>query len=403
MSVQANASGEISGKFTIPAEVRAGAKLVELIGAGGSRGLATFVGSGEIVDIVRQRVTTVRQERMNLDPLAQTFTLQNRAQIAAADVWICAQGSTRVRVQIRETEVGMPNQRVVAESEKFSADLVVGAFNRFDFEWPALLQAGQEYALVVLTDDAEASAGVAELGKWDATSQSWVTSQPFQIGVLLSSSNASTWTPHQDRDLTFRLLRAQYSATTRAIDLGVVAVVDCTDLYVAGAAVVPDESTRLEYRLTMPDASQIIVAGEQIVSLPSAVTGDIRIEAILHGTQDFSPILFPGTQLVWGTLASSGTYISRAMTAGMNSRVRVIFDALIPSGSSVQVHVSGVDVDDDWESIPSIGSPVPLDNGWHEFSFEDPDVDENMIRVKITLTGTPAARPRVSNLRVMVM
>lgn len=60
-----------------------------------------------------------------------------------------------------------------------------------------MLQAKREYAVVVLCDDATTALYVAELGKQDPT-RGYVTSQPYQVGVLLSSSNASTWTAHQD-------------------------------------------------------------------------------------------------------------------------------------------------------------------------------------------------------------
>lgn len=406
MPVQANASGVVTGKFMIPSGIRAGSKLVELTGAAGSKGQSVFTGQGTIETVTRQNVRTQRVHnfiRRPIDPIAQTFSLPEKAQISGVDLWFCAKGPTKVLCQIRETEVGFPTQTVLAEAVISSADITVGAFNRVEFPWPVTLLGDHEYCLVVLCDDAISSCGVAELGKWDLTNQAWVTSQPYQIGVLLSSSNAVTWTAHQDRDLTFKLLRHSYTETTRTINLGVVPVVDATDLVVAGAEVIPDESTRVEYRLTLPNTSQVMVSSGQALKLTAAITGDVQIEAVLHGVERFSPILFPDTQLLWGAQLATGTYITRAMLAGVNSRVRVIFDALIPSGSTVAVAVSGVDVGDTWAAVPQLGSAVPLDNGWHEFTYEAPDVDENMVRVKLTLAGTPAARPQVANLRVMVM
>ncbi|MFP3030850.1 MAG: hypothetical protein ACEY3M_06775, partial [Wolbachia sp.] len=43
-------------------------------------------------------------------------------------------------------------------------------------------------------------------------------------GVLLSSSNASTWTPHQNLDLTFRLLAAKFSEVSHVVDLGIIII-----------------------------------------------------------------------------------------------------------------------------------------------------------------------------------
>lgn len=63
----------------------------------------------------------------------------------------------------------------------------------------------------VCNSTADTAIKVAELGKYDAVNSRWVTSQSYQVGILLSSSNASTWTLHQNLDLTFRLLAAKFT------------------------------------------------------------------------------------------------------------------------------------------------------------------------------------------------
>jgi hypothetical protein len=402
MTIQANSSGVVSGRFTVPANVRAGTKSVVVNGQGGSRGEAVFVGGGDTQTVVRQRQTTIVNIYGSRDPLAETFTLADKAQLAGVDLWVDAMGDTPIVVQIRETEVGFPVATCLAEARKAHADVTVGAFNRFLFAAPVTLNPSQEYALVVLSGDATTTVGVAELGKWDLTNSAWVTSQPYQIGVLLSSSNAVTWTAHQDRDLTFRLLRNTYTQATRTIDLGTVAVTGATDLMVLGVADIPDESTRIEYRLTLPDARVITVSSDQPLRLSAPITGDVAVEAILHGSADFSPVLFPETSLVHGVIATSGTYISRAMEAGINSRVHVVYQALLPAGSTVTVEASGVDLGDSYVAVPLIGTKN-MDNGWIEFTHELADIDENMVRVRLTLAGSAAARPYVSDIRCMVM
>lgn len=396
--VQANAQGVLTGKFTIPAGVRAGTKSLQIAGAGGSHGEGVFVGGGEIVDVVKQRQTRVMQER--IDPLAATFTLPAKRQIAGVVLWVDDMGSTPLIVQIRETDVGFPTRTILAEARR-SSGITEGGYNTWSFDRPVTLNSGQEYALVVLSGDAVTTVGVAELGKWDLTNQAWVTSQPYQIGVLLSSSNASTWTAHQDRDLTFQLLAFEYSPTTRTVDLGTVAVTNCTDMLVMGAYETPDESTRVEYRLTLPDARVISVSSDQPLRLSAPITGDVQIAAVLTGSLYFSPIIYE-TTLLHGTLGGTGTYISRAMTAGPNSRVQVIYQALLPAGSSVTVEASGVDVGDTYVAVPLVGT-ANMDNGYIEFTHELPDIDENMVRVRLTLNGSAAARPFVQDLRCMVM
>lgn len=172
-------------------------------GKGGSRASAVFVGQGQLTVNTLRQVNTITT--IWVDPLAQTFVLDKATQLAGVDLWFTAKGGD-VRLQIRDVANGVPSRTVLAEAHIPASSIVVsgGGHTRVLLPSPLSLAAGTEYAFVVLCDDAETALSVAELGKFDATAQQWVVSQPYQVGVLLSSSNASTWTAHQDRDLTFR-------------------------------------------------------------------------------------------------------------------------------------------------------------------------------------------------------
>lgn len=415
MTINANSAGVLTGKFTVPEGVPAGNKRVVFLGEGGSRGEAIFSGQGTLLrQTFRQETTTTETRWWSppppppppapawWDPLAQTFTLDQGAQVGGVDLWFTATGTSTVVVQIRETTAGVPNQTVLTEARILPAAInTTGAHTRIAFAAPLALRAGQEYAIVVLCDDAQTALAIAELGKWDSAGARWVTSQPYQVGVLLSSSNASTWTPHQDRDIAFRLLKASYTETEKHIALGQVSVTNATDLLLLAYAEQPSAQATAAYRLTLPDGGQIDVADGQPVRLPAPVTGVVGVSARLKGTADASPTLYPGSQLIAGEIATTADYVTRAIPAGSNARVRVIFDAIIPGGAAVAVSASGIDAGDSWQSVP-YQSAAPLDNGWQEISHELLDLDESAIRVRLQLSGSSAARPRVRNLRVIV-
>lgn len=416
MAIIANSAGILSGKFTVPANVPAGNKRVVFSGSGGSRGEAIFSGQGTLLRQTFRQETTITETRwwsppppppppppLRWDPLAQTFSLDQAAQIGGVDLWFTAKGSSTVVVQIRETTAGVPNQSVLAESRLNPSSITTtGAHTRVAFPSPVALRAGQEYAIVVMCDDADAALAIAELGKWDSVGGRWVTSQPYQVGVLLSSSNASTWTPHQDRDLAFRLLKASYTETDKTINLGNVAVANATDLLLMAYAEQPSAQATATYQLTLPDGSQVTVADGQPVRLPAPITGNVGVSARLNGTADAAPILHPGSQLVAGAVATTADYVSRAIPAGTNARVRVIFDALIPAGASVTVAASGVDAGDTFQVV-AYQSSKAIGDGWMEMTHELASISEEMVRVKLTLGGNSAARPRVRNLRVIVL
>lgn len=402
MTLNATSAGLLSGKFTIPAGIPAGSKRVEFVGVGGSRGEAVFIGQGDLQTDIRQQITRITESRWQVDPLAQTFSLNADTPVGGLDLWFTAKGSSTVVVQIRETSGGVPNKTVLAETRLLPAAIVIVGQTRFQFDAPVQLLADVEYALVVLCDDADTALAIAELGKWDSAGGRWVTSQPYQVGVLLSSSNASTWTAHQDKDMAFRLLAANYTETSHNLVLGQVAISNATDLMLLALADSPTAAARVDYTLGLPDGSTVKVADAQPVRLPSAVTGHVSVAANLIGSKSASPILFPGIQLVSGQVSESAAYISRAIPAGAASRVRVIFEALIPAGASVSVAASGVDAGDVWQPV-AYKSSTAMGDGWMEMSHELASISEAMVKVKLTLGGNSAARPRVRNLRVIVL
>lgn len=409
MTLVANPSGVVEGKFTIPPNVAAGTKLVRFAGSGGSYGSANFVGQGVLTTNTMQQQTTVRTVLspapmpVGIDPLAQTFSLQSATQVGGVDLFVTAKGATPFIVQLRETQVGLPTRTVLAETQLRPEQIAVNAWNRFAFQMPVSVMPDIEYAIVVLCNDADGAVAVAELGKYDTAAGAWVTNQPYQVGVLLSSSNASTWTPHQDRDMTFRLLAARYTQSVREIDLGSVAVTSVTDLLVLSVNDQPSVDSGSEIELTFPDATKLAVSDGQVVRLASPVTGNVGVKARLRATQAVSAIMAPGLQVVAGQLAGTGDYVSRAFDAdAAGATVRVIFDAILPSGSGVQVFVAGVDAGDTWTPVTQDGSAKPLGDSKFEYQYLATGVMEARVRVKLVLTGTIAARPQVSNLRVSV-
>jgi hypothetical protein len=219
---------------------------------------------------------------------------------------------------------------------------------------------------------------------------------------MLSSSNASTWTAHQDKDLTFRILRARYLESDTVIPLGSAGIEEASDLVVVlSPSLRPAAAARVSYRLTLLDGNVLTVDSGQRVQLAKRTSGTVSVAALLSGTPTVAPIVWPGTQLVNGAMALTGDYVTRAVIAGQNSSVKIVYDALIPAGASVTPLIAGIDPGDAWDA-PELVRTQPLDEGFIEFTYALDDVDEDMIRAQLMLTGTPAARPRVRNLRVIV-
>lgn len=401
-TLTADAAGTIRGTFTIPAGVPAGAKPVEFRGGeGGSTAQATFVGQGTLEVTTLRQVQTVTNTA--IDPLAQTFTLDNAVQLAGADLWFTARGNSGVRVQLREVTSGVPTRTVLAEAVVPAEKIVVtgGGHTRVLFDAPVALAANTEYALVILCNDAETALSIAEMGQFDTLHRQWVAAQPYTIGVLLSSSNASTWTAHQTRDLTFRLLAAVYAEGANTLSLGTAEVTEAaTDLILLALAETPTAQSRVEYELGLPDGSVMTVAEEQAIHLSEPLTGPLSVKARLAGDAAGSPVLWPGSQILAGTLQQSAGYCTRSIKASGAVKAVLVYSAEIPSGASVTPEIQ---IDSGpWEAMTADGA-VPQGDGYVEYKFKHELADADMVKARLTLSGSGAARPMLYDIRFMAV
>ena len=169
---------------------------------------------------------------INTDPLAQTFSLTKEAFIESIDIRVTTLPDEFLGIALTETSVGIPDStRVLDVKEILRKDLTVNTWSNFKFTNPVYLNEGREYAFIVYTTDATAEVGVSELGQYDLLNKRWITNQSFNNGVLLSSSNANTWSPIQKEDLTFKINKAVFEPKV-TYDLGTTSVTDKTDLMV---------------------------------------------------------------------------------------------------------------------------------------------------------------------------
>lgn len=396
--LQADATGRVKGKFQIPANIPAGSKAVTFLGSQGTYGEGVFVGQGNLTTQTLRQVQQIT--RMWYDPVAQTFALTRDAQLAGVDLWFTAK-ETDVRVQIRDVENGMPGRTVLAERVLTPDQIVAtgGGHTRVLFPAPLTLSRDTEYCLVILCNDATTSLAIAQMGKKDNLAQKWVTAQPYAVGVLLTSSNASSWTVHQDMDLAFRLLEPDYTSESREISLGNAELDNATDLLLYALAETPAASAVVDYTLKLPDGTQVTVAQGQALTLASPQSGICEVLANLRGSSaDMGPVLWPGAQLLSGNLKTTADYYTRSVVATGASKASLVYDALIPSGAGVTPEIQ---IDSgEWQAMALEGT-VKGDGGFVEFRYGHELANANLIKVRLTLAGSSAARPYVASIRLL--
>jgi hypothetical protein len=389
--------GVAAGSFTVPAGIPSGTVLIRIEGDQGSVGTASYTASGTITTESRRVVTTIH---CYYDPLAQTFTLNEGRHVAGVDLWFKNKGNSRVLVQIRETTAGFPNQNVLAQASVYPVDINTNGTPTRVLFTPIWLDPNIEYAIVILTDDAETSVAVAELGKFDSIHNAYITKQAYQVGVLLSSSNASTWTAHQDLDLAFRLLACRFTETEHLINLGTIMANQNTDLLTLANIERVSSETDVEFIYTDSEGKTNTLAEDMPVSLKEKINGEVSVRAKLRGTTTRSPVLFQGVQAILGTIDETADYVTRAIAAGTNISVKIVYESYTPGNSQARIYVQNPD--SSWTLIP-LTSGSPAGDGWEEHTHIAENFSGATTRVKIVLEGNVLYRPQVRNLKIFTV
>ena len=322
--------------------------------------------------------------------------------ITALDLQFAVKGSDAndVTIDIVEGDNGFPSRQAITRTRIKGADITTTGFTTATFDFPIYLEAGQEYFIVIMTDDAQHAVRIAELGKYDAVAGEFVTAQPYTVGVLLSSSNASSWTVHNDMDLTFVLKGAEFTATQSTINLGSLTVSNMTDLLVTAPVDIPATSSRVTFKYTRSNGEEFLLAPDQSIKLEAAVSDTMQVQAILSGSSTESPTLHPGVLSIPATLDTAGTYVGREFdVANGGSTIRIIFEAQLVGGAGVVPQY-----DNGGFQSMALASANPVGDGWVEYVFEDTGIVAlTATRVKLNLTGSAAGRPKVRNIRAVMV
>ena len=192
-------------------------------------GQTTFAsgGSTEVVQETRLTNTWVRQDIIArpVDPLAQTFFVPESSGcfLKKVDIFFATKAqSIPVIMEIRRVENGIPTNQIVSGGRlvKYPEDVSVSAnastATSFEFDDPLYLTGETEFAIVLMADTQEYNVWRAVMGENMIDRDMAIAKQPY-IGVLLSSSNSSTWTPHQTEDLKFKVWRCVFDTVSDAV------------------------------------------------------------------------------------------------------------------------------------------------------------------------------------------
>ena len=247
-----NTEGKIEGSFFIPntdaIKFRTGTREFKLLDISianddGSTSIAkepfsstgiletrqsTFT-STRVVSIASTTRLLFSRTRRRRDPLAQTFFIDEADGIFVTRIGVRFQTkdtTVPVMMQIRSTVNGVPSSdeiipngvKVLSPGDvNISADATTVTY--FEFDEPVYLNGQNEYSIVLLADSTDYNVFVAKTGDLQLNSTERRVAKQPTLGSLFKSQNSRTWTPDQERDLTFIIDRADFISTSGYVTL----------------------------------------------------------------------------------------------------------------------------------------------------------------------------------------
>ena len=246
-----DSAGGLIGSFIIPStsttRFRTGTQRVQLMDVSSgvaddavSKAQTTFTSTG----VLSTRQRTIRNTRIETeffvqeyDPLAQSFRVDgadnpNGVFITKVDTFFNTRdditNGVPVQLQLRTVENGIPTSAPIPGAVKFlqpsevsiPSDLnnissIRSTPTTFEFDEPVYLEPQRDYAIVLLADTTAYNVYVAKTYEFlIGSTQQRVNKQPT-LGSMFLSQNGITWTPDQQRDLMFKLYRADFSTSAQ--------------------------------------------------------------------------------------------------------------------------------------------------------------------------------------------
>lgn len=375
-SIKVDGDGAGTARFTIPANIRSGAREVVL-----ENGIATaksvFVSEGinRTVTNTTHTTSTITERRelppvvTNVDPLAQSFQLTEDRFVTGINLYFKTKSkSLPLKVLVRTMVNGFPGNVILAEAEVKPSQVNISdnasVTTRVEFDTPAYCESNVQYCVVVQTESTEYTMWVATLGGKDVTTGKNLIKQPYNEGTLFSSSNNITWTAEQDSDLKFQLLVADF-APSATIEFNKLDGLDFDAFLLAldheevlGCSMQIEFNTGLGW---LPITSWNL---RHLTSLGSEFT--FRCKMVTNGR--VSPILvIDSLQLVTTKVKLSGSYISKLVQTSQNfTHTKQVVEAYIPSGSTLEVQVS---LDDSTWVAANLVSTELVDQEFSRYTF----------------------------------
>lgn len=431
-TVKSDSAGKFRAKFTVPEGTPCGNVEVRVendYNHGGTRFSAQ--GRKQIIqDTVFTTVTnvTTRTKYDTVtdytvittihDPLAQSFYVDDDIVLTDIGLFFSEKDDTKnVIIEVRDLDNGYPSANILMQQVVDSSDVTTSddasQETKVVLKQPLYLKGGQSYCFVIVSDSNKYRMWTAKLGGVDDKTQPelyQVVQNPYIEGVMFSSSNAQTWTDHQESDLKFKLYRAKY--TGPGVIIYPEAQMDNATAMVLAAqtADYDNQGVHWYYRPISNDDSDnetwLPIETFSYWNLSRQVTR-VALKCELETKSDnMSPFLnVESVNLVYYNNSNTGAYVSRQVVMEQEfDTLQVSVEAYTTPNTSFKVLYSLVDDDSVWNEMTE-PETTPVDQYFTRYTYTTESLPEhtNKCRFKIELKSEEALETPVLRKLITIM
>lgn len=403
-SLKSDSTGKIEAYFTIPPGTRTGTRELILY----PESLPNMIASTSFTANGRQRTVerTVFKEVVHVrvyDPLAQSFGFETDRIITSVGLYFADKDTTNpITIQIRSMENGLPGTIVYSEKVIYPNEILRSTDSsketKITLDDPVFCKANTQYCIVVLSESSVDSLFVSELGQKDLLTGATVIKQPYTDGVLFSSSNSLTWTPHQTQDLKFKIYAAKFSSDSKVI-FEDVSEININKLMLAVDYVTPSGTSILwEYNINDEGWLPIVEYDDRELG---KIATKVGLRATLKSTEFSSPtIALDSFSIIGFEDELSSVYVSKNVTLPQPyTDVKQSIDLNIPVGTNAIIKFATDETGTNWIT-PKNTSNIPISKDYTRYIFtETLSEPATNFRCRIELTTNEKyIRPKAKNL-----
>ena len=336
------------------------------------------------------------------DPLAQSFYVENDCVMTQLGLFFSKKDKIKnIIIEIRElNDGGDPSATILHQQVVYAKDILIDdkglKETLITLDQPLYLQGGKSYCFVIVSDSNEYVMWTAQLGGIDENSfneRYQVVSNPYVEGVMFSSSNAQSWTIHQDQDLKFNIYRARYSGS------GTITYPDTTmneaNALLLAAQTVDYANQGVNWTFSEPNDTDL-VTWEPIKELDylelDKLMNKISLKCELVTYDDrMSPFLnVDSVNLAYYNNEESGAYVSRQVVMEQSfNTLQVSIEAYTPEGTSFKIYYNTENDNTSWNEMTNpVTTQVDQFFTRYTYTKDSLPANTNKCRIKIEMSTT---------------